>query len=134
MQQKQKSWNNSDLWEFNLTSIINSLTRFHPDFHHVGGEIKSGCDYKKKKCPKKVDPHLFSCYAPHLWKMILHISTLIAGWDDFWDFFLSHHLFSKWWDIFFFLLRDFFITFENRKLFYDCWLMNLKWEVSMNIS
>ena len=61
---------------------------------------------KASKCPKKVDPHLFSCYALHQ-KMILHISTLIAGWDDFWDFFLSHHLFSKWWDIFFSFTRLF---------------------------
>ena len=32
-----------------------------------------------------------------------------------WGLFLSHHLFSKWWDIFF--DETFFITFENRKLF-----------------
>ena len=55
MQQNQSF--DFDMMSF-LTSIINSLTRFHPDFHHVGGEIKSGCDYKKS-VQRRLTPHLF---------------------------------------------------------------------------
>ena len=51
--------NCSQISEFNLTSIINSLTRFHPDFHHVGGEIKSGCDYKKRSVQRRLTPIYF---------------------------------------------------------------------------
>ena len=47
--------------------------------------------------------------------MILHISTLIAGWDDFGDFFCRITFLVN--DETFFFDETFFITFENRKLF-----------------
>ena len=83
---------------------INSLTRFRPDFHHVGGEIKSGCDYKKSLPVVSKEgwpPFISLSYALH-WKMILHISTLIIGWVDFGDFFFCRITFYSMMGHFFF--------------------------------
>ena len=119
-----KSWNATPgkgkalilIWWVELsTSIINSLTRFHPDFHHVGGEIKSGCDYKKSLPVVSKEgwpPFISLSYALH-WKMILHISTLIIGWVDFGDFFFCRITFYSMMGHFF---SDYFFPSKKRRI------------------
>ena len=106
-----KTPTNLETWR---ATHINSLTRFRPDFHHVGGEIKSGCDYKKSlQVSKEGWPPIYFLCSHALKDDFTHFN--FNYWvGRLWRlFFLSHHLLLHDGTFFF---RLFFFHQKKRRI------------------